>query len=82
MKKNRRSETRYGAPLGIEDMIDIEIAIEYLICEERSYAIEYMRRGFRYVAMSHYKKWKEFKNIFRSIIHARRSFYGKWRRIH
>lgn len=81
MKKNRR-ESRRGVILDLENIIDIEIAIEHSLTAERMYAIEYMRRDLRYVALNHYKKWKELKNTLRSIIHARRSSHGKWHRIH
>lgn len=82
MKKNRRSETRRGIILGIEDMIDIHVAIEHYLWKERMLTIEYMQNGFRNLAMSRYKKWKELKNILHSIYHAEGNYVGKWRRIH
>ena len=80
MKKNRR-EDRRGVILDIENLIDIQFAIEYSLWKEKMYAIEYMRNGFRYSAIRHYKRWKELKNILHSIYHAERNYVGKWRRV-
>lgn len=80
-KKNRR-EDRRGVILDIENLIDIHVAIEHSLWTERMLAIEYMQKGFRNIAMSHYKRWKELKNILHSIYHAEGNYVGKWRRIH
>lgn len=79
--KNNRREDRRGVILDIENLIDIHVAIEHSLWKERMLTIEYMQNGFRNLAMSHYKKWKELKNILCSIRHAEGHSIGKWRRV-